>query len=71
MSLSFTGDRAETLNGIVLRAVDADGKTVAVNASHEAIQDHGLERVQNMAATKFSNGQTEMDGSISVRTGDF
>ena len=71
MPLTFPGQTTETESRVSIRATDPEGKQVAVAASHEAIQDYGLSRVEEVASDKFDNRKFETDGSIFVRTADF
>jgi hypothetical protein len=43
---------------------------VVVKASHEAIQDYGQFRVQEIASNKYDKGTTESDGSVRVHIAD-
>jgi len=71
MPLDFTGRTVNDVTGVSIQAVDsATGAPVVVKASHEAIQDHGLSRVQEVASNKFDLRNVESDGSIFVREAD-
>jgi hypothetical protein len=70
MPLTFTGLSVETETGFSLQAQDDQGKIVPVKVSHEAMQDFDLSDVQEAASTKFDQGKTEKDGSVSVKTAD-
>lgn len=71
MPLSFTGEQSGTNAGISLRAQDHNGKHVVVLATHEAMQDHGLQSVEQAASTKYDAGKIEANGTVTVRTSDF
>lgn len=71
MPLRFPGQTTETESRVSIRATDFAGKQVVVAASHEAIQDYGMSRVQEVASDKFDSGKFETDSSIFVRTADF
>ncbi len=73
MPLDFPGETApHPEGGLGIRAKDAaTGKSVPVRASDEAIQDHGLERAKAVAEHKYDAGQTEENGGVWVRVGDF
>ncbi len=73
MPLIFTDTTAESpdLTGILIQANDrATGKPVVVKASHEAIRDYGLNRVQEVAEAKYDSGKLESNKSIWVRVAD-
>jgi hypothetical protein len=73
MSLVFSGKTVPTVDGPVsIEAHDSGTRQrVNVKASGEAIDDHGLGRVQQVASEKYDARQFEGDGkSILVRTGD-
>ena len=67
MPLYFSGRTVETLDGLSIAATDSTGKTVVVKASHEAIQDHGQSKVEEVASERFDRGEIEADGSVLVR----
>ena len=61
MPLHFTGETAEDLTGRSIQAKDSTtGKPVVVKASHEAIQDHALPRVQEVASDKYDKGKVRI-----------
>ena len=71
MPLNFTGRTVESpdLTGISVQAEDAaTGEPVFVKSSHEAIQNYGLSRVQQVASDKYDKGKTQSDGSVRVHT---
>lgn len=71
VGLTFTGESVDSLEGTSLEAKDSSGRRIVVRASHEAIQDFGLSRVEAKASEKFANGQVEPNGTVIVRTSDF
>lgn len=71
MPLQFSGASADTISGVSIRAIDQSGKQVAVMASHEVIQDHGLDQVQQVASDKYDRGRVEANGTVVVRAADF
>lgn len=72
MPLHFSGVTAIHLEGgQSLHAQDAaTGERVKVRASIEAIQDHGLGRVQSVASEKYDSEGIEAEGWVWVRTND-
>jgi hypothetical protein len=71
MPLTLTGEQLETTAGVSLRTQDQNGKYVVVLATHEAVQDHGLQRVEQVASSKYDTGKIEANGTVTVRTSDF
>jgi hypothetical protein len=72
MPLYFPGETVPTTKGTVsIRAKDQSGASVVVISALEAIQDHGLPRVKDVASNKYDNRQLEPDGSIFVSKNDF
>lgn len=73
MTLTYTGDAVprEDLTGTNYKALDSDGKTVAVDISHSVERDYGLHSAQAMGIEKYSRGDIENDGTIRVTTSDF
>lgn len=60
MPLIFDGHQAEMLTGLSLKASGSSGQAVAVQVSHEAVQDYGLPVVQQAASDKYDAGETEL-----------
>lgn len=73
MPLDFPGQTAPHPDGgLSVRALDStSGQNVPVRVSDEALQDHGLEQSKVVAEHKYDAGQTEADGVVWVRVGDF
>jgi hypothetical protein len=71
MPLHFTGRK--TINDNfqhVLEAKDGD-KHVVVLVSQEAIEDFGLDSVQDKAMEKYAAGAVDGEGRVKVLTADF
>lgn len=73
MPLEFPGQTAAHPDGgLSVRATDpASGQNVPVRIPDEAIQDHGLDQAKAVAERKYDAGQTEPNGGVWVRVGDF
>jgi hypothetical protein len=73
MPLQFPGQTSQHHEGgLNVRAKDAaSGQNVPVRISDEAIQDHGLDKAKAVAERKYDAGQTEPNGGVWVRVGDF
>lgn len=70
MPLSFTGQSVTTPNfGRSLEASDGNS-IIAVLTSEEAIQDFGLDAVQQKASDKYDAGQLDETGRVIVFTDD-
>ena len=73
MPFSFSGMEVPDVNrgGVWLQAKDANtNAAIRVFTSREAMDDHGLARVRDVASEKYDRGRLEVDGSVFVRTGD-
>jgi hypothetical protein len=62
MALTFTGHKSPGLSGTALEAYDG-GKRVVVVVTHEAEQDFGLSRAQEIGRAKYAHNQIENDGT--------
>lgn len=72
MPLYFPGEIVPTTKDTLsIRAKDPTGMQVGVIATHEVIQDHGLDPVKNVASNKYDNSKFESDDSIFVSKADF
>jgi hypothetical protein len=69
--LEFTGHKTKTLTGINFDAKNADGKSVVVRVSTEALQERTEGDCLAMSEHKYDNGLLEQDGNVWVRAGDF
>jgi len=72
MAITYTGTTAVTSTGKNYQAKDiTTGDKILVKISRESLQDHGENVCRQKGDEKHSNGKTEQDGSIIVRTADF
>ena len=70
MPLEFTGDYSSTLTGTEFGARGSKaGEFIAVNATHEVIQDFGEDRIKRRASEKYDAGQAT-GGLVTVRRKD-
>ena len=71
MPLIFTGEKgASQVFETLLEAYDGD-KRIVVVTSQEAIDDHGLPAVQELASQKYDAERFDPTGRIKVLTDDF
>ena len=70
MPLTYSGESHATLNGTRYRATGSRDEAVVVEASHEALQDHGQAKVQQKASDKYDAGEVH-ENKVTVRTSDF
>jgi hypothetical protein len=71
MSLTFLNEALENSDQFILIAKDsATSSGVIVGLSRDAVEKFGLETAKRAAATKYSAGLVEPDGSVFVRSSD-
>jgi hypothetical protein len=70
MSLTFTGESIATTNGTDYRATGSRGESIVVEASHEALQVHGVVAVQQKAVAKYEEEEM-FNNKVTVGTADF
>ncbi len=71
MSLTFTGDVSENELRKMFRAKTPEGSMIVVNVSRETITDVGEQWALEKACEKFSAGQLDSQGNVTVTADDF
>lgn len=70
MPLVFSGEQGGSESfEMLLEAHDGDKRVVVVTSS-EAIEDHGIDKVEAKASDKYDAGHFDQNGRIKVLTGD-
>ncbi|ESW88668.1 hypothetical protein NKH47_14770 [Mesorhizobium sp. M1060] len=71
MGLIFTGERGNSSEfELLLEALDGEERVVVVTST-EAIEDYGLEAVQDKASEKYDAKRFNENGRVTVTTSDF